>query len=278
MVHECSVHSTLWRLSPSDKSAPMTHVRYSMLQRCLGASQTFARTLLGTALQTMNYFTFPTWSGWFSSTLLVMKIGALRQGGVTGSMRVSSVPDTVGDLLPQERNGSTLQRVSRMTAALEHSTLAGDRTTSEETELISLFTSFIQKLTAAAPSVDSTRNDPANKPYLLKVATLQEVLLKGIRKLNSPDPAHCSCTPACKSDCSGANQSTYLSQNASSAQYAHGEQSQSAPADYSQLLDYGFADNAGDAGLPNGQVPLLDDWLWDMVINDGNLFQLGGTS
>jgi hypothetical protein len=161
LVHECSVHSALWRLSPTDTSAPMTHVRYSMLQRCMGASETFARTLLGTSSSELNYFTFSTWSGWFSSTLIVMKISVLRQAGVTGSIRVSNVPDTVGALLPQDREGSTSRRVSRMTAALEHSTL--DRTTSEEAELVVLFAAFIQKLTAAAPSVERLRNGPVIK-------------------------------------------------------------------------------------------------------------------
>lgn len=141
----------------------MTHVRYSMLQRCMGASETFARTLLGTSSSELNYFTFSTWSGWFSSTLIVMKISVLRQAGVTGSIRVSNVPDTVGALLPQDCEGSTSQRVSRMTAALEHSTLAEDRTTSEEAELIVLFAAFIQKLTAAAPSVEGLGNGPVIK-------------------------------------------------------------------------------------------------------------------
>lgn len=278
IVHECSVHSNLWRLYPTDTSAPMTHIRYSMLQRCMGASQTFARTLLGTASPELNYFTFSTWSGWFSSTLIVMKISVLRQAGVTGSIRVSNVPDTVGELLPQEPEGSTTQRVSRMTASLEHSTLAEDKTTSEEAELVSLFTAFIQKLTAAAPSVDSPRNDPPIKPYLLKVATLQEVLLKGIRKLTSPDPARCSCTPSCTSGCSISHRSTNMPPNTNFEHFPHHEQSLQAPPDYGQLLDYGFTDDAATSGSPHGQVPLLDDWLWDMVINDGNLFTLGETT
>ncbi|KAH7411995.1 hypothetical protein DE146DRAFT_751139 [Phaeosphaeria sp. MPI-PUGE-AT-0046c] len=278
MVHECSVHSTLWRLSPSDTSAPMSHVRYSMLQRCLRASQTFARTLLGTSSQAMNYLTFPTWSGWFFSTLIVMKVGVLRQVGVTGSKIVSNVPGTVGELLPQEPDGSTTQRVCRMTASLAHSTLEGDKTTSEEVELILLFTSLIQKLTDAAPAVESASNDPAIKHYLLKVARLQELLLQGIRKLNSPDPAQCPCTPSCNSECSAAHQFKPLAQSTALEQSPHGEQSQSGPIEYGQLPNYGFVDNAVNPGLPSDQVPLLDDWLWDIVINDGNMFTLGETS
>lgn len=55
----------------------------------------------------------------------------------------------------------------------------------------------------------------------------------------------------------------------------HPDSSQPTSTDYDLSLDYMSMDDAVTSGLPYGQVPLLDDWLWDMVINDGNMFTLG---
>lgn len=78
VVHECSYHNSLWK---SPNRATLTHTRARMLRRSFVASQTFAQTLLETPSCVLPRLTFVAWSGWFYSTLLVMKIIVLQQTG-----------------------------------------------------------------------------------------------------------------------------------------------------------------------------------------------------
>jgi hypothetical protein len=271
IIHECSVHGTLWK-TPTTYSM-MTNVRIGMLQRTLLASQTFARTLLAAPASSLNGLTFPVWSGWFYSTLLVLKIVLLQQTGDIGSARLSSVPQTVGDLLPQEHGGSTTRKISTMTSSLEYATLSDRFTSPEGMELVSLFEAFIKKLEVAAPQYVDDNTPVATKPFLIKVAKLQVALLAGIKKMTYPEPetAHAQQTePNLSTSNSPATfLSGYQDQHTLQPQF-----SDLGSAEHSSSLNHAYFDSAAAFDyLPGQQLP-LDGWLWDMVMNDANMFTM----
>jgi hypothetical protein len=271
IIHECSIHGTLWQ-SPESHSI-ITNVRIGMLQRTLLASQTFARTLLAAPTSSLNGLSFPVWSGWFYSTLLVLKIVLLQQTGDIGSAHLNSVPQTVGDLLPQEHGGSTTRKISTMTSSLEYATLSDRITSLEEMELVSLFESFIKKLEAAAPEYVIDNTPAATRPFLMKVATLQVALLAGIKKMTCPEPeaAHAQQTePGLSTSNSSATlPSGYQNQHTLQPQY-----SDIGSTDHSSSLNLAYFDSAAAFEYqPEQQLP-LDPWLWDMVMNDANMFTL----
>jgi hypothetical protein len=271
MVYECSIHSTLWHSSPSDQSSKMTHARISMLQRSLLASQNFARSLLATPESSLNGLTFPIWSGWFYSNLLVLKIIVLQKIGDTGSARVNSVPHTVGDLLPQDHGGSTTRRISTMTSSLELATLRESITSLEEMELVSLLGSFIQKLEAVAPQYAAEDLPATRKPYLTKVATLQTALLEGIKKMTSSNPDNVYIQQSeygvSTTDFSSGVPPNYEHQHALNGQYPD-----LGSMNHQSSFEFANPDTMAQFGFQPGQQPLVDDWLWNMVLNDGNMF------
>lgn len=270
MVYECSIHSTLWRKSPSDRSSTMTHARIMMLQRSLLASQNFARSLLATPTSLLNGLNCSTWAGWFYSTVLVLKIIVLQRFGETDSARVNSVPHTVGDLLPQDRGGSTTRRISSMTSSLEFSTVKENITSLEELELVTLLESFIKKVEAAATQCIEEDRTATQKPYLMKVATLQTALLDEIKKMT------CS-----RSDDINIQQPEYniptssysegLSQGYQHQQTLSSQFQNPVSVDHDATFGFGNPDNMAAFGVQPGQQPPMDDWLWNMVLNDGNI-------
>ncbi|KAH5278832.1 hypothetical protein HBI23_049720 [Parastagonospora nodorum] len=273
MVYECSIHSTLWRNSPSDRSSTMTHARIIMLQRSLLASQNFARSLLATPTSSLNGLNCTTWGGWFYSTVLVLKIIVLQRFGETDSARVNSVPHTVGDLLPQDHGGSTTRRISSMTSSLELSTLKENITSLEEWELVTLLESFIQKVEAAATQYVEEDRPVTQKPYFMKVATLQTALLDEIKKMACfrPDDVHIQ-QPEYDIPTSG--YSGGVSQGYEHQQTLSGQFQDPGSMDPDAAFGFGNPNNMAAFGFQQGQQPPVDDWLWNMVLNDVNMFTM----
>jgi hypothetical protein len=267
MVYECAIHGALWSPPPNLPTA-MTNVRINMLQRLLVASQAFARTLLATPSSSLNYLTFPFWSGWFYSTLLVVKTLIARQSGSTNSTRLNSVPDTVGDLLPREHHGSTKQKICEMTSSLELASLRDSIAEAEEVELVSLFQSFIQKTQAFVPVAEHDPNAANIKPFLMKVATLQEGLLAGIKKMMPSNRSNSIWIQQSGSDASSYQEPVPMAADRQK------ERSDPRPMDYEHGLNFPLFDDPVAMGYQPGQQPPVDDWLWDMVMTDANMFTL----
>ncbi|KAF2030238.1 hypothetical protein EK21DRAFT_66021 [Setomelanomma holmii] len=274
MIHECSFHENLWHKTIPNPSATMSQARKVMLQRSLVASQTFARSLLGTPLSSYHHLAFPAWSGWFYSTMLVVKMIILRQTGTTANLRVSSVPHAVGDFLPREFE------------TLSQTDLGDGTSTAEEVELVSIFESFIAKLNTVLSSNES--NDKADcastrKPFLHKVATLQTGLLAGVKKLTEKKRNESTSTGT-NDDVLAQHSEPMSSIMQDSAPgpdpYQHGRSNQSTeyttPLYHMQSADslgFGYLDGYPSIGDSMPQLP-VDDWLWTMAMNDGNLFTL----
>jgi hypothetical protein len=267
MVYECAIHGALWQPSTGLPTA-MTNVRINMLQRLLIASQAFAHTLLATPSSALNYLTFPVWSGWFYSTLLVVKTLIVRQSGSTSSTRLNSVPDTVGDLLPREHHGSTRQKICEMTSSLELTSLRDSIAEAEEVELVSLFQSFIQKTQNLVPEAEHDPNAANVKPFLMKVATLQEGLLVGIKKMMPPGRPNSIWIQQSEFEASSYQEPVPMAANRQK------ERSDPRPMDYEQALNFSLFDDPAAMGYQPGQQPPVDDWLWDMVMTDANMFTL----
>lgn len=272
MMHECSIHGTLWCPAPIHTRAPITHARNSMLHRSLTASQTFARTLLAAPSRSYNHFTFPVWSAWFYSTLLVMKIVAIQQaGGNAGSTRADSVPHTVGELLPQDHEGHTSHMIGRMTSYLEHASLRDENTTAVESELIPLLETFVRTLKDAAPQNHDVNDRSSPRSFLLKVTSLQEALLKGIQKMMSPSPPTSSHAQQEQPSFPITVEGAPIPQVDQHTSFPDTQQAEPRRTDHDDAFDFGLFDNSAMYGL---QEPPLDSWLWDVVMNDGNMFTI----
>jgi hypothetical protein len=160
-----------------------------------------------------------------------------------------------------------------MTSSLEYATLSDRITSIEETELVSLFESFIKKLKVAAPEYVLDNTPAAIRPYLMKVVTLQEALLAGIKKMTctEPEPTHAQQTgPSLSTSNSSATlPSGYQSQHTLQPQYPG-----IGSTDHSSSLNLAYFDSAAAFDYQPEQQFSLDPWLWDMVMNDANMFTM----
>lgn len=284
LIYECSFHGNLWQSPSSASAVPLSEVRTRMLQRSLVAAQRFAATLLETSSSSLHHLAFPAWSSWFYSTLLVVKIAILRQTGSTNSPRVGSVPHAVGDFLPREFGGSATQDICQMTATLSQATIKEGTSLAEETELVSIFESFITKLQAAVPSSEEISCASARKPFLHKVATLQTGLLVGIKKLTEGTiidslPQKATLIPVAPRSISTTISDPQATPDSGQSRSPNPEAAPQyppstyqmpsiEPLNFAHIDDYTLNDPDSMPQLP------LDDWLWTMAMTDGNMFTL----
>jgi hypothetical protein len=197
---------------------------------------------------------------------------------------MNSLPHTVGDLLPQGLGVSTSQRIGKMTSSLAHSTSNKSNATMEETELVSLFQSFIEKLDSATPRPTDVDDRTVVNPFLVKVAKLQEGLLSGIKSLTTQQPILApSATSEIPSFTSAhqnnsdvpafyaAEATTETYQDPHSFQH---QQQQIHPTDIqrNESTNFSYDENPENFAFQFDQQPPFEEWLWDMVMSDGNMF------
>ena len=170
-----------------------------------------------------------------------------------------------------------------MTSCLAHANLAESSASAEEAQLVSIFKSFVNKLKIAAPRGGDEDCASAAKPFLMKVATLQRGLLSAVKKVT--DQQHVLLATPGLSQSSAVQEHVPAIPTHESAtthhQYHHYEAHQDSPiqtpADASQCgdpLDHFYFDGLATSGYQPMQQPPMDDWLWDMVVNDGNMFTM----
>jgi hypothetical protein len=283
-ILECSLHNTLWQPPLCTTHTAINYTRNLMLQRLLVASQTFARTLLGAPSTSLHRLTVPVWSGWFYATLLVVKVVLLRQNETVGSPRVNLVPHTVGDFLPKENGGSATADICKMTSTLARANIRDETTMLQETELVSIFRSFIKKLKATAPRSDDDDCGSPAKPFLMKVATLQTGLLSAVEKMAehqqvfpaTPDCSQGSCEPAHDSTTAPFYDSNATAGYQQSRDMYDAAQMNASfdPLQPNEPLNFAYFDNLANPSQEAMQQPPVDGWLWDLVMNDANMFSL----
>jgi hypothetical protein len=267
-----------------------------MLQRSFIASQTFAKTLLETPSCALPYLTFGAWSGWFYSTLLVMKIVLLQHTGrsvkidalllthvltylhviSTGTSRVANVPHAIGDLLPQDIGTRPALEICSLTTSLAHASLRDGATTVEECELATTFQLFITKLKTAAPSQEDTNFPSAVTPFLAKVATLQSGLLSGLEIMIAKHNSTTLSTDT--SHTLGEEIGGGISSNRDSKLIPNQYQDLQPllePMPYIKPSNFAYTDNSGFHEYQSLQEHPIDDWIWDLVRNDDcNMFSV----
>jgi len=158
-----------------------------------------------------------------------------------------------------------------MTSSLEFAALKENITSLEELELVALLESFIEKVEAATAQYVEEDRAATQKSYLMKVATLQTALLDEIKKMTTSsrsDDIHIQqpeySIPT--SDYSGGVSQGYQHQQTLSGQFQN-----SGPMDQDAAFGFEIPGNMAAFGVQLGQQPPVDDWLWNMVMNDGNI-------
>jgi hypothetical protein len=109
---------------------------------------------------------------------------------------------------------------------------------------------------------------------LTKVARLQMGLLEGIKKMTSPSLASRSGDQQDDVERSTSHHSGMESQSYPVEHFYPDQQPEPKPVDYSDPFNSAYFDGSTNFGyLPGQQLP-VDGWLWDMVVNDGNMFTM----
>jgi hypothetical protein len=153
-IHECSLHGTLWDAEPT---ANVSLARTRMLQRPLDASKTYLRNLI--SVRTIHHTTFQTYTGWFYSTIVLVKLIFLHNNDISGGAVAAenAVPPEVSDLIA--RSGEDC--VQNVTASLS-TTSIHDLTTATGVGITQLFQSFIDMARAAAPDAGDDTEEAAS--------------------------------------------------------------------------------------------------------------------
>ncbi|CAO2650118.1 Nn.00g014100.m01.CDS01 [Neocucurbitaria sp. VM-36] len=267
-IHECSLHSTLWTSAPTTKPTIITPTRVRMLQRTFNSSQAYLQTLINTPPSSLHHYAFPIWGAWFYSTLVIVKVTFLHDnGGSNGVLSLPTAPTEVGSILPEKNEGENLLRDAyQMTDSLPVTAADNSTTGEREAEVVPLFQDFINKaiLTAARYTCD---DGPTTKSLLRMMATLQQGLLAGLKKRIKKQ------NPNVQAD--GATHVSDLDAGvASTAMSAEHEQTQAQTMHGYGL--FGFVAN-DDISLPawhQGHQPSMDEWMWDLAMEDINMFTL----
>ncbi|KAJ4372994.1 hypothetical protein N0V83_003285 [Neocucurbitaria cava] len=273
-IHECSLHSTLWNSLPTATSATITPSRVRMLQRAFASAQAYLQTLINAPSTSLHYYAVPTWAAWFYSTLVIVKIIFLHENsGSCATLGLPTLQSDVDDILPENNAGrSALQDVYQMTASLSVNATNNSSKGEREAWVIPLFQDFINKaiLTAARYSCD---DEPASKSLLRTMATLQQGLLAGLKKrIEKQNPrvqadSVASCTTASESDTNGPS-------NALSGERQVYEQAQAQTVHGGEPSGSSEFDIDSLPAWQEGQHPSMDDWMWDLIMDDVNMFTL----
>lgn len=194
--------------------------------------------------------------------------------------RVLNVPHAIGDLLPQDIGTRPALEICSMTESLAHANLRNGATTADECELAVIFQSFVTKLRTAAPSPYGTNCASAVKPFLSKVATLQSGLLSGLEAMIAKQKAATASPNTLLffdqrlGSCIRSNYDSALS-----GDYQHQQHSQihQQPREDSMqdaiLSNLTYLDNPASSAYEPVHQPPIDDWIWDLVMNDDcNMF------
>ncbi|KAF1848917.1 uncharacterized protein K460DRAFT_364856 [Cucurbitaria berberidis CBS 394.84] len=262
-IHECSLHSTLWNPLHSVKPTTITPTRVRMLQRTFTASQTFLQNLLNAPSNMLHHYTFPIWGGWFYSTLVFVKLIFLHDSGGSGALGMDNLIREVGDILPRTEGESVSQDVC-MINALPGTASCDSMLAAREAEVIKLFQEFVNKaiLAAARYTCDS---GPEGKSLLRLMATLQQGLLAGIKKKIEKQKPRVPPYAVSGLDAFAAATATPLNEQQpdqqTQVQTVHG----------GDPVNFNHYD---DATLLDGPQVQIDDWMWDLVMEDVNMFTM----
>lgn len=244
-----------------------------MLQRTLSAAQAYLRTLISAPSSSLHHFAFPAWGGWFYSTIVIVKLIFLHDNVGSGALGMDSIPCEIGGMLPQQDEERPALDAYKMTASLSAATTRDSTLATREAEVIPLFQSFIEKMMAEAPNDGNGFQQPGTT-LMIMVATLQKGLLAGLKKriekqsLKSPPASAADTFPGVDAYPDGA---------ATVATIAAEPQDQPAQVpsmDYGGLLEFNFLDNAAMSAYPQTQQSPGEDWMWDLVMDDVNMFTM----
>ncbi|KAF1937625.1 hypothetical protein EJ02DRAFT_49743 [Clathrospora elynae] len=284
-IHECSLHNNLWNPEPAaepvSKLTFITPTRARMLQRSLSASQTYIRDVISAPSLTLHYMSIATWSGWTYSTIKILKLIFLHDNGASGALKKDNASADIDGLLPRRKGESVTQEFYNMTVSLSATTIRDSAMAAQEVEALPLFQAFLEKLMAAAPeaqgNTDCLGDNPADKSFLTRVIILQQGLLAGLeRRIGT----HISsdATPRGLPQPQGINTTADLPARSTSNTFSVEQQAYShqltQPIQYGEPLDFGYFDNGAMLEYPQMQQDPLDTWMWDLVMEDVNMFNM----
>jgi hypothetical protein len=134
-----------------------------MLQRSLDSSKTYLRNLISVRTPTIHHTTFQTYTGWFYSTIVVVKLIFLHNNDISGGAVAAenAVPPEVIDLIARSGDDYASQSVHNVTASLSKTSIH-NLTTATGAGITQLFQSFIDMARAAAPDVGDDNEEAAS--------------------------------------------------------------------------------------------------------------------
>lgn len=154
-----------------------------------------------------------------------------------------------------------------MTSTLSATSLHDPTTALREADAVKIFQSFADKVLAAAPETHSGRGSTGkDKSLFTKVAMLQRGLLAGLRKrLERPAPAPHG-APEFKT-----GPAPYAAPVVAPQQF---RETPAQPLQHGESLGFEYYEHAPDSWLWQGQQLPTDDWVWDLIMDDVNMFNM----
>lgn len=277
LIHESSFHNTFW-LTPNH-TLPIPPLRARMIQRSIKASQTLFNALLEAPSSSLHLLSLPSWSNWFYSTLLAIRIVIFQRTGSTGSSCVHNTPHAIDDVIPTEFGESATAAVCNMTTSFSQASLRDKPVTAEEAWLVDMFEAFLHKLNGAIPLIFEEDTPGSPKAFLRQVAILQRGFLSGLKKVTEQARENNQMSAN-----GGVNDGA--KQRHTTVQNMRHEEIMATPhftedlsylgLNFSQWPPSGEQIGSGQ-GLDNssstnyGDLPdPMDDFIWNMVIDEGN--------
>jgi hypothetical protein len=247
-----------------------------MLQRTLDAAKVYFRHLNSVSSPTINHVTFQIYTGWFYTSIVLVKLIFLHNNDINGGAVATDndVPPEVSDLIARHGDDYASQGVHNMTSSLSATSLH-DSITAAGAEIIQLFQSFIEMARAAAPEAggEPETGNMADKSVLWKISMWQQGVSAGLKKRmesytpsilpphRMSAPSHQPQRPRCTSSAFPAEARPYPQQPTQAM-------------DYGGPVNYGYFDNGIMSAYPQVQQAPIDPWMWDLVMEDVNMFNM----
>ncbi|KAF2871406.1 hypothetical protein BDV95DRAFT_40118 [Massariosphaeria phaeospora] len=295
-IHECSLHSPLWNAQADNSSILHSAIRIRILYRSLGAIKAYVNTLLATPESSLHHLAFPSWSGWFYTTIVACKLVFLHENDEEGRTNLEAAHNELGkqlgNLRPHELGPDVPGEYTDTPMDTSRVPFWDPVSVEKEAGIEQLFESVVEKLRFTFPSEEEawcTDSTLCHQDPLFRMTCLQQGLLHGFRKrmadhiLRHSKPCINDAGTSDKSNASphASNLSTSAFTPVQSDAYATvpdlmGAEQHSLPQqthwNLFPFIETWHFNSANFGTLPEAPLPsqqnMNDDWLWDTMMAD----------
>lgn len=271
-INEVSLHSLLWHSSPEMATLPPSIIRLKMLNRTMEAGISYINILLQSSQESLYHLGLSTWSGWFYSVLVICKLVFLKENDRLGKGHVEDLAEEIDNLIPHNMEEVIAQGATSAAQAREGELGWDALTVARAYNVQSLFEEFMGKMRFTLPvGVGPWTIPKTSRDSLHSIACIQQTMLNGFTKrlnllTSGTGSRDAQSTSTVTLDNSAAP--TWQDQQPVLQQVGMGGLPFAGFMNFDSINFDGFTLPASSFPPQGGGQEMLQNWVWDMVMDD----------